>query len=345
MLLYNIETMAKKMKADFEGATDKIDHMGLRGSAREEVLKDVICQLIPEKFRIGDGVIVDIDGTQSKQQDLFVYDAFNSPVFLKTEKSLVVPVESVYSTIEIKSTLTKETLRQSIANIRSVKMLKHTELMNSALVSARHNYILGAIFAYTSDSSITKVAYNVEELCADIPKEMQPSMICVFDKGLVVNVLKNNVHLMTPDPSEMTMWGLVEGNQETNLYLFYLLLQQHLSVAQNFPPDLMKYAAATHKLDDTKIVIPKEMIPDDMRIEFGKNVLEGEEIRFIGEHNQLIFKILTGQMTAEEFIKTGMDTKELEEIIKRFMSIIKKSFGADPVSDMMAEDIVKKVEK
>lgn len=146
MLLYNIETMAKKMKADFEGATDKIDHMGLRGSAREEVLKDVICQLIPEKFRIGDGVIVDIDGTQSKQQDLFVYDAFNSPVFLKTEKSLVVPVESVYSTIEIKSTLTKETLRQSIANIRSVKMLKHTELMNSALVSARHNYILGARF-------------------------------------------------------------------------------------------------------------------------------------------------------------------------------------------------------
>ena len=61
---------------------------------------------------------MDLQGKQSRQQDFFVYDAFNSPAFLQTESSCIIPVESVYAIIEIKSTLNKETLRQSIENIK-----------------------------------------------------------------------------------------------------------------------------------------------------------------------------------------------------------------------------------
>ena len=150
MLLYNIEVLAKKLATEYATTTEKLEHMGLRGTAREDLLKEVISQLIPEKYRIGSGTIVDIHGTQSKQQDLYIYDAFNSPVFLKMESNNVVPVESVYATVEVKSTLTKDTLRQSMENIRTVKTLEHNELRNSPIVFSRHNMIMGCIFSYTS---------------------------------------------------------------------------------------------------------------------------------------------------------------------------------------------------
>lgn len=335
MLLYNIEALAKKLATEYTTTTEKLEHMGLRGTAREDLLKDVICQLIPEKYRIGSGTIVDVHETQSKQQDLYIYDAFNSPVFLKMESNNVVPVESVYATVEVKSTLTKDTLRQSIENIRTVKTLEHNELQNSPIVFSRHNVIMGCIFSYTSDSSIETVARNVDEICTDIPKNQQPNIVCVFDKGIIVNVLKKRAGQIEIDPSENTMWGIIKNDQETNLYLFYLLLQQHLSMAQNFPPDLMKYAEATHKLDNMQIVIPKEMIPDDMTLAFGEVTLNSEEIRFLSENNPLIFKMLSGIITKEDLIKQGKNIEEATQIIDSFIAIVQKLFGAKPAIEVV----------
>ncbi len=331
MQLYNIQALAKKLVTGYETTTEQLEHMGLRGTTREDLLKDVIRQLLPEKFRVGNGTIVDVHKTQSKQQDLFIFDAFNSPVFLKMESASVVPVESVYATVEVKSTLTKETLRQSIENIISVKKLQHSELQNSPLLFSRHNVIMGCIFAYTSDSTIETVAHNVDKICAEIPKNQQPNVICVFNKGLIVNVLKNKPGQLEIDPSDKTMWGLVKNDQETNLYLFYLILQQHLSMAQNLPPDLMKYAAATNKLDNMQIVIPKEMIPSDMTIDLGNGSLDADEIRFLGEHNQLLYKLLTRTMSEEDFFSQGKSPEEMQQIVNKFAKIIQKTIGAKPV--------------
>ena len=49
MLLYNIESMAKKMEIDYQEVTSHIDHMGLRGSERENILHEYIKQLLHER--------------------------------------------------------------------------------------------------------------------------------------------------------------------------------------------------------------------------------------------------------------------------------------------------------
>ena len=329
MLLYNIESMAQKMATEYANVSEKISHMGTRGSAREDVLKDVIRQLIPERFRVGSGIVVDAYETQSKQQDLFIFDAINSPVFLKTESFNIIPVESVFATVEIKSTLRKDTLCQSLENIKSIKMLKRSELITSPWVSSRHNQIMSSVFAYTSDTSIETVAHNLEELCREIPYKLRPSVICIFDKGIIVNVLKSSIHQIVFPPSDQTMLGIIKNEQEVNLYLYYLLLQQHLCAAQNFPPDLMRYALSSHKLDDVKIIIPKDMIPDDMTLLFGDVELNATEIRFLGEYNQLIFKLLSGTITESEYNTYGKE--KIFDVISKFKQIIQKSFGANPV--------------
>lgn len=331
MLLYNIESMAKKMSIEYQEVTSHIEHLGVRGSSRENVLQKHIKQLLPQKFTVGNGIITDINGTQSKQQDFFIYDTFNSPIFLQMESSCVIPVESVYATVEVKSTLTKETLWQSIENILSVKQLNISVLKNTFFVPKIHNFILGTVFAYTSDSTIETVAQNVDELCRDIPKENQPSMVCIFDKGLIVNISKDGMGQIETVPSTQTTWGIIKNNKELNFYLFYLILQQHLNTTMNFPPDLLKYATATHALDNVQIMIPQNMIPDDLFIEAGKTKFSGEEMRFLGENHQLFCKLITKQMTIEELQKTGKSPDEIKEIIERFGSLIGRSFQGSPL--------------
>lgn len=331
MLLYNIESMAKKMSIDYQEVTNHIEHMGLRGGSRENILREYIRQLLPQKFAVGNGIVTDVNGTQSKQQDFFVYDAFNSPIFLHMESSCVIPVESVYATVEVKSTLNKETLKQSIENIKSVKQLEVTVLKNSMFIPAQYNFILGTVFSYTSDSSIETVAQNLDEFCGDIPKEKQPSVICILDKGLIVNVLKDGMSEIVTIPSDSTTWGVIKNAKEINFYLFYLILQQHLNTTINFPPNLLKYAEATHAIDNMQIMIPKNMIPDDMFIDAGKTKFSGEEIKFLGENSQLLYKLLTNQMTKEEFHKTGKPLEEIKEISERFAALIQRSFGVAPI--------------
>ena len=339
MLLYNIESMAKKMSIDYQEVTNHIEHMGLRGSSRENILREYIKQLLPQKFAVGNGIITDVNGTQSKQQDFFVYDAFNSPIFLHMESSCIIPVESVYATVEVKSTLTKETLKQSIENIRSVKQLEITVLKNSPFIPAQFNFILGTVFSYTSDSAIETVVQNVDEICRDIPKEKQPSVICILDKGLIVNVLKDGMREIATMPSDSTTWGVIKNTKEINFYLFYLVLQQHLNTAINFPPNLLKYAEATHAIDNIQIMIPKNMIPDDMFIEAGKTKFSGEDMKFLAENQQILFKLLTNQMTENEFQKTGKTIEEIKCISERFVSLIQRSFGVTPIIPDCQKDL------
>ena len=339
MLLYNIESMAKKMSIDYQEVTNHIEHMGLRGSSRENILREYIKQLLPQKFAVGNGIITDVNGTQSKQQDFLVYDAFNSPIFLHMESSCIIPVESVYATVEVKSTLTKETLKQSIENIRSVKQLEITVLKNSPFIPAQFNFILGTVFSYTSDSAIETVVQNVDEICRDIPKEKQPSVICILDKGLIVNVLKDGMREIATMPSDSTTWGVIKNTKEINFYLFYLVLQQHLNTAINFPPNLLKYAEATHAIDNIQIMIPKNMIPDDMFIEAGKTKFSGEDMKFLAENQQILFKLLTNQMTENEFQKTGKTIEDIKGISERFVSLIRRSFGVTPIIPDCQKDL------
>ena len=97
MLLYNIESMAKKMDIESNEVSAHIEHQLTKGEHREKIIRKYLKQLLPQKFSVGSGIIVDVNETQSKQQDFFIYDAFNSPVFLDMETALLYLVHTISS--------------------------------------------------------------------------------------------------------------------------------------------------------------------------------------------------------------------------------------------------------
>lgn len=91
--------------------TEHISHPGERGRLAELILSEWLRTILPNKYSIGTGFIAAIDNNQklqlSSQQDIIIYDNHHCTPLWKTEIGGLYPIESVYATIEVKTTLTK----------------------------------------------------------------------------------------------------------------------------------------------------------------------------------------------------------------------------------------------
>ncbi len=309
MILYNLRLMAKNLMAEFQEVTEPLEHNGVKGSLREEILTNCLKELLPQKYSVGSGIIVDADQTQSRQQDFFIYDAFDSPVFLKRSSYQVVPIESVYATVEVKSSLNKTELEKCVKNIQSVKKLKLTPAQTLQWTPTKENQVMGMVFAYTSDISLETVIKNLNEFNREmkIPYEEQINMICVLDKGIVVPLEKNGLNNIRLMPNNNTMLCKTRGSVEENLSLFYLILQYHLNLLVKAVPDLMEYAKKSN-LIDPKTIIPLDDMDEDTSLKIGNGILSLNEMKKLNNAHKTLFQ---NNATEEEKGKALEEFKEM----------------------------------
>lgn len=299
MFIYNLEDIAKKLKIDFDGVTRQIEHNGVKGSAREDLLKDYLRNLLPNKYSISSGIIIDFNQNQSKQQDFIIHDAFNCPSFFKTDSNTILPIESVYATIEIKSTLNYDTLKQSVENIESVRKLH--KLPNRNIISNDYNeqYPLGFVFAYSSDYSLEQIQKKLFELNKSVDGRHQISIVCVLDKGLIFNVYKDNLTNFTIIPTNDTVLARSDSDIENSLYSFYLLMLQYLDNVYIQVPSLIEYAKKNNSFK-VGLSIPNELIPNDAIYKEGNLKMEYGDIRKLLDLNKKYPNLYNGKMTYEE---------------------------------------------
>lgn len=299
MFIYNLEDIAKKLKIDFDGVTRQIEHNGVKGSAREDLLKDYLRNLLPNKYSISSGIIIDFNQNQSKQQDFIIHDAFNCPSFFKTDSNTILPIESVYATIEIKSTLNYDTLKQSVENIESVRKLH--KLPNRNIISNDYNeqYPLGFVFAYSSDYSLEQIQKKLFELNKSVDGRHQISIVCVLDKGLIFNVYKDNLTNFTIIPTNDTVLARSDSDIENSLYSFYLLILQYLDNVYIQVPSLIEYAKKNNSFK-VGLSIPNELIPNDAIYKEGNLKMEYGDIRKLLDLNKKYPNLYNGKMTYEE---------------------------------------------
>lgn len=103
-------------------------HRGERGRIAEEIIKNVLAKILPKRFSIGTGVVFSANKEASSQTDIVIYDNFYNSPLLSEFGSCMFPVETVFATIEVKSTLDKAELRDSmdaIMKMRSVGKERH----------------------------------------------------------------------------------------------------------------------------------------------------------------------------------------------------------------------------
>ena len=114
---------SKTLTQAFEATQAAIELPLGRGRPRENALRIFLRDRLPKRYGVGEGYVINWQATQSKQLDIVIYDANVCPKFAvdNDEEHTLYPIEGVYAGIEVKSTLNRDTLNDSLANARQFK--------------------------------------------------------------------------------------------------------------------------------------------------------------------------------------------------------------------------------
>lgn len=120
------------------------------GHYKEELLRSMLRQLLPKKYEVSTGFILTLDEEgheiKSKQQDIIIWNSYEYAAIFRDDDFVIVPPEACRAVIEVKSTLTKQTM---------VKALSSTDEFWSfiKIPLCLDIYIAKYIFAYDSSLS------------------------------------------------------------------------------------------------------------------------------------------------------------------------------------------------
>lgn len=155
-----VSSLNKSVLDDLE-LCKEIKHPGENGRAREQILTEFLRKIIPSRFAVDTGFVIDAVGGISNQIDIVIYrDDYHSVLEVGKIKHFM--VESVVAVIENKASISDaKTLNQALENIKSVKSLDRSNKGKNIIVSPRGTYdrnnfqhqVFGAILTERSLSS------------------------------------------------------------------------------------------------------------------------------------------------------------------------------------------------
>lgn len=102
------------------------DHPVAKGDIAESAWRDFLRNLVPSRYKVGSGFVIDVHGKKSQQIDCLIYDNFYTPTLWGKENHIYVPAESVHAVFEIKPKVNRKYLGAASKKINSVRMLHRT---------------------------------------------------------------------------------------------------------------------------------------------------------------------------------------------------------------------------
>ena len=162
---------------------EKLHHPGHRGSAREGPLRELLEEFLPSGLLATKGTVLNSLMAESKEQDIVIVDR-NAAGTILPGRSRHFPIEACLASIQVKSQLTRATIRQAAINCVSVKALgmrDKTEPWNSK----NHGMCFG-VFAYRAQYGLAKLAEVVNEEMEIVERDLWPNLFYVVGEGMLI---------------------------------------------------------------------------------------------------------------------------------------------------------------
>ena len=171
-------------------------HKGEEGKECESILKLFLERYLPKKYSIGSGLIISKDkNLKSNQTDLIIYDKTNTPLLAYYESLDLLPIECVYSAIEIKKRYNK--------NQDLIDILKKIEKIKS----------------------LSKKKYLIEE---KIPFQFQPRIFETLGFGFIF--LENNRFTLKNIHKKIVDYYNINQTDENHMCDIFCILEQGLII-------------------------------------------------------------------------------------------------------------------
>jgi len=229
-------------------AVSGVAHSGLRGRFREILAEDLVAPYIPPHMELLTGAIVGPDDTirsERNEDDIVLFDHNQAPLLIKTRgRDSYIPITGVRAHIEVKSTLTKDDMRDALRAA--------IELNN--LAPDGRTAPVGLIFAYQTDIGLR---HYIPELLLTMTKELSYSPETA--SGLTpcpiqgVVILGRGSWFLTQVPGQESGWYEVQAEQDRELLAF-------VSIISNYAYG-NKLGLGTYILDTSWLIGPKPASP------------------------------------------------------------------------------------
>ncbi|HVY05177.1 MAG TPA: DUF6602 domain-containing protein [Burkholderiales bacterium] len=225
--------LSKQMLLQIESISEQMSHQGEKGRNNEAILKDFLVRSLPTRYTLSTGKVVSVGGVDSGQIDLIVHDRLETPAFLDSLSWSLVPVESVFAVLSVKTSLDKSELRDAMRSLASVRSLprKAAQLqVNGNLAPIEESLVLrprAFVFAFKSTwAAIQGCEAAFVDLLSEFEDDLRPNAVCILDSGFVVR---------TPYTTAVTSYG------DHPLLHFFQFLVKTLDIRPRYRTDLSKY--------------------------------------------------------------------------------------------------------
>ncbi|MFE6893602.1 DUF6602 domain-containing protein [Streptomyces sp. NPDC057694] len=161
----------RRLQAEVDVFNRLIKHWGERGKENELSLARLLENLIPKRYGVGSGMVIDRADSYSQQTDIIVYDQANEPGILAQSTQVLFPVENVRACIEVKTSVNKAEIQESGKKRASLR----------ALSSMAPILPLFHLVGYKPSQEPETIARHLAELS----EEEKPDLFCVIDAGMV----------------------------------------------------------------------------------------------------------------------------------------------------------------
>jgi Domain of unknown function (DUF6602) len=177
------EGVLQRLQAEVDVFARLVRHSGEQGRENEVALQRLLERLVPARFGVGSGLIIDRHDNYSKQTDLVVYDLADEPSVLAQTTQLIYPIESVLAAIEVKTTLRDADITDCIQKKKALLNLEPWRPQGDGTT----NHPMFVVLAYDSDQSPKLIA---RKLLTDSDAAMRPELLCVLRYGFLAGAEK-----------------------------------------------------------------------------------------------------------------------------------------------------------
>jgi hypothetical protein len=168
----------QRLDAEVHVFAQLVTHEGERGRENEAVLARILEALVPQRYGIGTGLLIDNSDHYSRQTDIVVFDQSDEPAVLAQTTQLLFPIESVLACIEVKTTLRGDDLSDCFEKARQMRQ----ELKPSRLYPDGSEHPLFIVLAYRAGQKPETLAKKLEECEPDD----RPDLLCIVQQGLLM---------------------------------------------------------------------------------------------------------------------------------------------------------------
>ena len=219
------------------------------GSGVEEIVREEVANLLPERYSVDSGVVNDRNGKTAGDCDLVIRDRIWSPAIklgaTKSSRRYHFPIEGIYSAVEIKQTLGFQELDDAMMKLVTLARLERPDNPYGHITENQHltlfdvdgtilNPLQTTVFATGLRDGLPfhDIVQRFGRINASLSRKHMVNMLCILDAGTAWYSVESgtpyNASYMK-DRQQALILQENHGEPENAFYRFFVDLLGHLT--------------------------------------------------------------------------------------------------------------------